>query len=510
MDRNISMPNGEIEEGLIGLLVKRPRWIGYFITILLEALIILGLRLLLPYFPLASYPIPYVILIMAAAYLFGEGPAILAFIIGLTAVAIPILYPAHFKWPPGLNTDDWARLTAFILGTLIVGFAMIIIRKSKERIRQLAIDLQGQRALLDTFMQHIPVGLALHDRDTRHLLANQFIATLSGKSLEEMVGKTVWETLSPDLAKFAAASIQRVFATGKPSIQRDRKIMLDGERYFNVEHHPVRTSQGDIIGVGVMVVETTEAVKTRDILRRSYEREHHIAEILQTSLLGTIPKQIGNFSFETVYRASLDEARVGGDFYDVFQLSDDKIGIVIGDVSGKGLQAATQIAAAKASLRSQAHECDSPAAVLRELNITLIRELNEEAFITIFIGILDAKSETMIYANGGHPPAIFWQDDGQQSILLSHTGPVVGTLKDASYEEQTVALSSGNELLLVTDGLLDLECNSEFLEIEGVTKLYAEMKHSDICSATELVRRVVELCSSGVRDDIAVLRVLVE
>src|SRR5690606_12476372 len=134
------------------------------------------------------------------------------------------------------------------------------------------------------------------------------------------------------------------------------------------------------------------------------EREHNIAESLQASLMGTVPERIDGLEFECLYRAALDEARVGGDFFDVFELPSDRIGIAIGDVSGKGLKAATQVAVAKYSLRAWAHECSSAACMMERVNKVIARDSESDSFTSIFAAVMDVKTGELDYANAGHAP----------------------------------------------------------------------------------------------------------
>jgi sigma-B regulation protein RsbU (phosphoserine phosphatase) len=210
-----------------------------------------------------------------------------------------------------------------------------------------------------------------------------------------------------------------------------------------------------------------------------------------------------------VYRAARDEARVGGDFYDVFRMGDGKIGIAIGDVSGKGLQAAVQMAMAKYSLRSRAYESDRPSTVMEQVNKALVQDMGDESFVTIFAGVLDPKAMTVTYANAGHSPAILWKAAERQAVLLDSTGPVVGIMDDMTYQDETVQLQPGDELLLGTDGLFEVRCKEAFLEIEGLLGLYTGLRQSGVYSATGLVDRVIEFCQGELRDDVAILRVTV-
>lgn len=499
--------SGSTGDSVAGPAIEWPRWVGYVATLFLEAALTLFLVWLYPYFPLGDFPIPYVFLIMAVAYLFGEGPAILAFVIGLLVFDYFFVPPDNTFWPIAEKVEGWARIAAFFMGTSIVGFATLMMRRSNRRVHALAQELDRQRALLEAFTHNVPVGLALHDRQTRYLIANEAMASLHNLTLDEIIGKTVNEIMPESMATAKATAIEEVFATGEPVIQQGSWVVGEEYRHFDIQHHQIRTTAGELLGVGAVVVETTEQVQAHEALERDYDHEHRIADILQGSLLTKVEARIGGFEFETLYRAALDEARVGGDFYDVFELEDDKIAIVIGDVSGKGLNAAVQVAMARCNMRGRLYDCSDPSVAMQHVNNAMVHEMAGEAFVTMFVGILDTRSRTLTYSSGGHEPVILWSAQEQQARLLEPTGPILGMLCDSDFTAEAVSLSPGDEVLLGTDGLFELKCDNGYMRIEVLIEIYTQMKRSGDLTASQLVDRIVDTCRNGLRDDVAVLRV---
>lgn len=119
-----------------------PRWLGYFATIALEAILTLILSLLPPSFPLYEFPIPYVLLTMLVALLFGEGPAILAFVLGFFAFDYFFIPPLYTIFPQAETQQGWTALTAYLIGSAIVGFATIMMRRARQRIQRIANQLR--------------------------------------------------------------------------------------------------------------------------------------------------------------------------------------------------------------------------------------------------------------------------------------------------------------------------------------------------------------------------------
>jgi phosphoserine phosphatase RsbU/P len=182
----------------------------------------------------------------------------------------------------------------------------------------------------------------------------------------------------------------------------------------------------------------------------------------------------------------------------------------VGDVSGKGLTAAVHVATAKYSIRSHAYETDSPGRVMEMVNETMLRETDAEGFITIFAGVLDTVHRTLIYTNCGHEPVIRWKSAEGKAVLLAPNGPIIGAIPGISCREDTIALEPGDEIILGTDGLFEIRCGEGRLEVEGLLDLFTELKKSGNGTAIGLIERVSDYCDGDLRDDVAILRVVLE
>jgi len=148
---------------------------------------------------------------------------------------------------------------------------------------------------------------------------------------------------------------------------------------------------------------------------------------------------------------------VGGDFYDYVRLPGKRLGLVIGDVSGKGVQAALLMAAARAALRSQMESCDDLPTVLRRVNQTLYHDTRPEQFVTLFAGVLTPETRTLTYVNAGHNPPLLFR--ARRARRLTRGGIPVGLMPDQDYAAGTAHLRSGDVLLLYTDGFTDVRCD---------------------------------------------------
>jgi len=240
---------------------------------------------------------------------------------------------------------------------------------------------------------------------------------------------------------------------------------------------------------------------------RSFGKEYRIAETLQSVITGSMPSSVGGLKLGCKYAPALDEARVGGDFYDLIPLPGDKLGIVIADVSGKGLGAAMHTAMCKFMLRGFAyHLPDSPAKALGMVNDALRDYAGSRFFVTVFYGVIDPATGVLTYANAGHPPPIWVSEDGMRQTLLYQTGVPVGLDAGTRYEERSARLSDGDALVLYTDGLVDVRRGEDTLGIEGLQEILFAAKEQDPQAMVErLYTEALLYAKDGVQDDTVVV-----
>jgi GAF domain-containing protein/ActR/RegA family two-component response regulator len=240
---------------------------------------------------------------------------------------------------------------------------------------------------------------------------------------------------------------------------------------------------------------------------RSYERERHIAETLQDSLSG-VPPVVAGLDIATAYHPAMQgQANIGGDFYDVFRVRDDMYGLVIGDVSGKGLDAAVHWAMVKYTLRAFALDGElEPSLVLGRVNeVVCSLEQQGDVFITLFYGMLDLPSGILRYASAGHDSPFILRNSGDVEYLES-TGRALGLLGGAFYDQRAVNLRPGDKLLMYTDGATDARHGNQFLELDGLVRLAAKNAEGSCADLVNgLYNDVVAFSKGGLHDDIALL-----
>ena len=191
----------------------------------------------------------------------------------------------------------------------------------------------------------------------------------------------------------------------------------------------------------------------RDVARgeQSHLENRHISQALQTGMKNEL-QHVDGITAQGIYSSATASAFVGGDFYDLIRLPGRRACVIMGDVSGKGVEAASVSAAVKTALGAYAWEGLAPARMVRTLNEFLLGFSRVETFATLFVGIVDLAAATITYCSAGHPPALLVRADASEMRLLDVQSGVVGAFHDIAYQDGVAAIEEGDVLLLYTDG----------------------------------------------------------
>ncbi len=238
-----------------------------------------------------------------------------------------------------------------------------------------------------------------------------------------------------------------------------------------------------------------------------YSLQRNIAETLQETLL-TVPDKITGIDFGHIYRASTaGEARAGGDFYDLFELEHGKIGLVVGDVSGKGLEAATLTSFVKNTIKAYSYQFDSPSEVLALTNKLVEKMSAPNVFVTTFFGILDKESGSLKYCNAGHPPPLVNRPTAPPRLLEGNS-PAIGIFENLDYVDDIDEMGLEDTLVMYTDGVIETRCDGEFFGFDRLTDLVATLGFADTRDIPRLlINHLLEFGDSILPDDIAILTV---
>lgn len=380
-----------------------------------------------------------------------------------------------------------------------------------QRIRLLESE-RRRVAEMESFISSMSEGIVLHDAHGNAVLANQPAAEILGsdprRSVNELVAHyDVYKLDGTPMLLNETAPYRALQGETVKDMHCKLTTPTGRAKVIAVSSSPVRAADGSILGATTVFRDITDQSEFERQKEEIYEREHHIAEVLQKALIPDASYDIPGCEVAVRYEAALKEAEVGGDFYDIFDLGDNKIGLLIGDVAGKGLTAAIQVAAARHSVRSYAYIDPRPGRVMTLVNDALSRDpLQGITMLTAFFAIVDLEVGVMSYANGGHETPILRHSDGRVDELAIE-GRAVGVMEGYDYQDRSVILRPGDLVTMVTDGITEARPNST--DLFGLDRLKSFLSKTQRCSADELANGLLtaakEHADGALRDDAAIL-----
>jgi serine phosphatase RsbU (regulator of sigma subunit)/anti-sigma regulatory factor (Ser/Thr protein kinase) len=202
--------------------------------------------------------------------------------------------------------------------------------------------------------------------------------------------------------------------------------------------------------------------------RERIQQELQVAALIQQTLLPKELPAINGWNVDAFYRPA---RAVGGDFYDFIDLGGNRLGVIIGDVTDKGVPAALVMATCRSMLRAAAPQHDSPGAVLAEVNEAIVKEIPPAMFVTCLYAIVDVESGEVVIANAGHNLPYVRTGDGV--LELRATGMPLGLMPGMSYDEKIYQLDDGNVMVLTSDGIT--EAHNSTGEMYGFGRLMARV-----------------------------------
>jgi len=289
--------------------------------------------------------------------------------------------------------------------------------------------------------------------------------------------------------------------------ERERLLVKEqklGEE-LNVVNEELRTQNDELIQHQmVLAAQNADLVEAREEAARLLEKQRDLFLRLQEALLD-IPKEFPGVRFGHLYRSATEEAKIGGDFYDVFEAKNGKVGLLIGDVSGHGINAARIASLTKDTIRAFSHQFRRPHLVLRETNRLLIQR-NLTGFVTVFLGFLDPESGILVHSSAGHPPPILAADGSATTI--ESIGSPLGVFPTSRYRDNDTRLDPGSIVVLYTDGITEARRDNLFFGDRGLLEAVLAMSdHSAEELPSLLLERALEFSRGMLADDVALLAV---
>ena len=332
----------------------------------------------------------------------------------------------------------------------------------------------------------------LHEApDVELVLSDINMPRMDGLTLLDEIGK-----LNPDL--------RSVIVSAYGDMENIRTAMNRGAFDFvtkPLDFNDLRTTIDRALANAEM---WREAVASRDKLL-AIQNELTIANQMQQSILpSTFPS---NPAYEIF--GSMDPARdVGGDFFDIFQLEDGRVGLAIADVSDKGVPAALFMMSSRTLLKGSAIGNRHPGPALTEVNNLLSDDNDAAMFVTVFYAIYDPAAGTLDYANGGHNQPVLVRPDGTVTDLATTGGIALGVASGINYNEARISLDPGDSVVLYTDGVTEAtDVEKEEFGMERLHDVFADGVPQDAREINDRVFDAVRRFAAGAQqsDDITCL-----
>jgi sigma-B regulation protein RsbU (phosphoserine phosphatase) len=216
------------------------------------------------------------------------------------------------------------------------------------------------------------------------------------------------------------------------------------------------------------------------------QKEMKLAYKIQTGLLPQVAPDMSGYD---IWGKSIPAKEVGGDYYDFVQMGEHRLGICLGDVSGKGMPAALLMANLQATLRSQIFQKSGTSVCLERANGHLLRSMDSGRFVTLFHAVLDGRTHDLRYSNAGHNYP-FLLKGGREPGRLDVGGVALGCMENPRYAETSVTLNPGDIVLLYSDGIT--EAANKELELFGENRLTQVVADNHDDSAEQIIDKIVE------------------
>jgi PAS domain S-box-containing protein len=360
-------------------------------------------------------------------------------------------------------------------------------------------DLADRAVLFQLAIDASSDGLFAKDLDGRHILANRArAAALTGGNADgEIIGHTVDDFLEPGPAADAHRNEDLVIRSGHESQFQEILAFPDGPHIFSVTKSPLRNSDGQISGVVGIARDMTGELALLADRERLYQLEHHLAETLQRSMLGT--DEIADSRLEVCARyipaADLD---VGGDWYDTLPIAGGRIALVVGDAVGHGIEAVTAMGQLRSAMAALVNLAPDPAAVLEGLD-QFAATLSRARSSTCLVVFIDPEAEQFVYSSAGHMPPIVVHPGRRADILADHQDPPLAVKRVTPRRNTVVPFPVHSVVLLYTDGLV--ERRNELVDV-GLQRLVGRVEGKIHPSMNELCDHVIKrLVSPESQDD---------
>ena len=392
----------------------------------------------------------------------------------------------------------WRDATGAIIGTFGITRDATAAKLAEEKLTE-------ERNLLRTIIDHLPARIYVKDANSHYVLNNQAHLEVLGVGHQaEATGRTTLDFFPTERGRQALADDQQVFSSGTPLLGHEKSDFgAEGHVHWSLTTKvPLRDLRGQISGlVGISHDITARKLTEQELQRRTEEMETDLrmARQIQEAFFPRdvpvfprgVPAEASELCFAYRY---VPAATLGGDFFDIVQLSDTQCGILICDVMGHGVRAGLLTALIRGVVEEFAQRAAHPALVLAEIShglMPIIQQTGSPVFATVFYGVIDTAAATLCYANAGHPPPLLLRGDtrGVETLAIPSPEPAAGLLENFVYTNQTTPFRPGDTLLAYTDGFF--EASNAAGVMFGETRLRAVLARKSGQTGAELIENLI-------------------
>ncbi len=411
----------------------------------------------------------------------------------------------------------WRDSAGRIIGTFGLTRDATAAKKAEEKLIE-------ERNLLRTIIDHLPARIYVKDTSSRYLLNNlAHLLMLGLHEQAEATGRTTLDFFPNERGRQALADDRQVISTGHAILNHEKSDYSAGEPHWALTTKvPLRDVNDNIVGiVGISHDITQRKTAENELKRRTTEMETDVLmarQVQETFLPRTypvfprgVPPESSALRFAHRY---VPATTLGGDFFNILQLSDTKCGVLVCDVMGHGVRAGLLTALIRGVVGELGERAENPINVLTEINRSLspiLEQTGQPIFATAFFGIIDTAANSILFGNAGHPAPMIRRSDGSVMKLTSaNPEPAAGLIPGFTYTRQECSFNAGDLFFGYTDGVV--EAPNPKGQLYGDDRLAIFLRHSLGTSAEELCGNLVaELASYSNRaifeDDVCMLAV---
>ncbi|MCL2638034.1 MAG: PP2C family protein-serine/threonine phosphatase [Oscillospiraceae bacterium] len=417
-----------------------------------------------------------------------------------------LLYPrvraarARFRYAfsPMSIVDIAAILPFYLPMAFPINMTIVRLLRLLRLLRILKLNRYSDAKTSEKILSSIKEAIILIDADHNYLSANEAANTMfpTIKNVKKYAPVSGVENWPAALTGFDENSVKDSihFEFGEHYYKADVSIIYDREK---------------LLRYIIIIQDITVSVLLEKAENERIQSELMIARKIQASMLPSVFPPFPERTEFDIFALMEPAKEVGGDFYDFFFIDENRLAVVMADVSGKGIPAALFMVNAKTQLKNALLKGKAALPAVLEAVNNLLCEGNDECmFVTVFFGVLDIPSGKFSYVNGGHDVPLIKQGGEKFKWLPTRPGMMPGFMEGTKYEQDEIELKKGDVLFLYTDGVTEAENPAkEILTEEKLEKIINECEHSDAKGLLTFLRERIEAFADGAEqsDDITML-----